>query len=114
MQTMKILFIGDIVGKPGRLAIRELLPLIVEDYRIEFVIANCENAAAGFGVTRDVVEELYQNRIDVLTSGNHIWDKKEVLESSRIMKLFSGRLIIRKEPRIWKCRDACASGIHVG
>jgi hypothetical protein len=77
---MKILFIGDIVGKPGRRAIRELLPEIIFQYKIDFVIANCENAAAGFGVTRDVVEELYSNHINVLTSGNHIWDKKEISE----------------------------------
>ena len=77
---MKILFIGDIVGKPGRRAVRELLPGIVEEYRIDFVIANCENAAAGFGVTGEIVEELFDARIDVLTSGNHIWDKKEIME----------------------------------
>ena len=75
---MKILFIGDIVGKPGRRAVRDLLPDIVEEQRIDFVIANCENAAAGFGVTGEIVEELFSARIDVLTSGNHIWDKKEV------------------------------------
>jgi metallophosphoesterase (TIGR00282 family) len=78
--AMRILFIGDIVGKPGRRAVRDLLPGIIEEYRIDFVIANCENAAAGFGVTAEIVEELYGYRIDVLTSGNHIWDKKEFLE----------------------------------
>jgi metallophosphoesterase (TIGR00282 family) len=77
---MKILFVGDIVGKPGRRAVRELLPEIIFQYKIDFVIANCENAAAGFGVTRDVVEELYGDHINVLTSGNHIWDKKEISE----------------------------------
>jgi hypothetical protein len=77
---MKILFIGDIVGKPGRRAVRELLPKLVGDRQIDLVIANCENAAAGFGVTRDIVEELYESQIDILTSGNHIWDKKEVME----------------------------------
>ena len=77
---MKILFIGDIVGKPGRRAVRELLSGIIEERRIDFVIANCENAAAGFGVTTEIVEELYGAHIDVLTSGNHIWDKKEVME----------------------------------
>jgi hypothetical protein len=77
---MKILFIGDIVGKPGRRAVRELLPGIIEERRIDFVIANCENAAAGFGVTAEIIEELYRDHIDVLTSGNHIWDKKEVME----------------------------------
>ncbi len=74
------MFIGDIVGKPGRRAICELLPDIISRQRIDFVIANCENAAAGFGVTRDIVEELYSYHINVLTSGNHIWDKKEIRE----------------------------------
>jgi metallophosphoesterase (TIGR00282 family) len=78
---MKILFIGDIVGKPGRRAVKELLPGIVEENRIDCVIANCENAASGFGVTGEIVDELYGRQIDVLTSGNHIWDKKEILES---------------------------------
>lgn len=78
--SMKILLIGDIVGKPGRRAVRELLPWIVEERRIDLVIANCENAAAGFGVTSEIVEELYGCHIDVLTSGNHIWDKKEIMD----------------------------------
>ena len=77
---MKVLFAGDVVGKPGRRAIRELLPGIIEEQRIDFVIANCENAAAGFGVTAEIVEELFEAHIDVLTSGNHIWDKKEIME----------------------------------
>lgn len=77
---MKILFLADIVGKPGRRAVRELLPQIVREGGVGLVIANCENAAAGFGVTREVVEELYDAGVQVLTSGNHIWDKKEVLE----------------------------------
>jgi 2',3'-cyclic-nucleotide 2'-phosphodiesterase len=76
---MKILFIGDIVGSPGRMAVRELLPALISKKKIDFVIANCENASAGFGVTKKNVEELYSYHIDVLTSGNHIWNKKEVL-----------------------------------
>jgi metallophosphoesterase (TIGR00282 family) len=77
---MKILFIGDIVGKPGRRAIRELLPGLIGSHKVDLVIANCENAAAGFGITREIVEELFENQIDVLTSGNHVWDKKEALD----------------------------------
>lgn len=77
---MKILFIGDIVGKPGRRAVKELLPSLVAAHAVDLVIANCENAAAGFGITREIVEELYDAHIDVLTSGNHVWDKKEVME----------------------------------
>ncbi|MEA2013979.1 MAG: TIGR00282 family metallophosphoesterase [Thermodesulfobacteriota bacterium] len=74
---MKVLFIGDIVGKPGRSAVHALLPGIVGQYGVDIVIANCENAAGGFGVTKKIVDELYQDEIDILTSGNHIWDKKE-------------------------------------
>ncbi len=74
---MKVFFIGDIVGKPGRQAVKALLPGIVGRHRVDIVIANCENAAGGFGVTRKIVDELYHHEIDVLTSGNHIWDKKE-------------------------------------
>ncbi|MDO9514969.1 MAG: TIGR00282 family metallophosphoesterase [Syntrophales bacterium] len=77
---MKVLFVGDIVGKPGRIAVKILLPGIVGDYGVDIVIANCENAAGGFGVTRKVVDELYSSDIDILTSGNHIWDKKETAE----------------------------------
>ena len=77
---MKILFIGDIVGKPGRRAVSEFVPSLISERKIDLVIANCENAAAGFGVTREIVEELYGSRIDVLTSGNHIWNKREVLD----------------------------------
>jgi len=77
---MKILFIGDIIGSPGREAVRELLPPLVAKKKIDFVIANCENVAAGFGVTRKIVEELFKYNIDVLTSGNHVWNKREVLE----------------------------------
>jgi len=76
---MKILFIGDIIGKPGRKAVKEVLTSLISSHEIDLVIANCENAAAGFGITRDIVEELYDAHIDILTSGNHIWDKKEVL-----------------------------------
>ncbi|MCK9276127.1 MAG: TIGR00282 family metallophosphoesterase [Syntrophales bacterium] len=77
---MKILFIGDIVGKPGRRIIKRLLPGLVAEKKIDFVIANCENAAGGFGVTRDILDELLQSPIDVFTSGNHIWDKKDIIE----------------------------------
>lgn len=77
---MKILFIGDIIGKPGRRAVKELLPSLISSREIDLVIANCENAAAGFGITRDIIEELYAAHIDILTSGNHVWDKKEALE----------------------------------
>jgi metallophosphoesterase (TIGR00282 family) len=77
---VNILFIGDIFGKPGRDIVRRALPALVEQRQIDFVIANVENSAAGFGVTGDIAETLLGYGIDVMTSGNHIWDKKEVLE----------------------------------
>ncbi len=77
---MKILFIGDIVGKPGRRALKELLPSLVARLNPGVVIANGENAAAGFGLTREIIEELFSLGIDILTTGNHIWDKKEVMD----------------------------------
>ena len=68
------------MGKPGRRAVRELLPKLIAEHDIEIVIANCENAAGGFGLTREIADELVKNNINVLTSGNHIWDKKEIEE----------------------------------
>ncbi|MDP8266891.1 MAG: TIGR00282 family metallophosphoesterase [Candidatus Aceula meridiana] len=78
---MNILCIGDIVGKPGRKAVEELLPKIKEEFKINFVVANAENAAAGAGVTPRLAEELLCFGCDILTSGDHVWDKKELLES---------------------------------
>lgn len=75
---VRILFIGDIVGKPGRLVIKTLLPQLVGSRQIDFVIANAENAAGVAGLTPMVAEELLEAGIDVLTSGNHVWRKKEI------------------------------------
>ena len=77
---MRILFIGDIVGKPGRELVRRGLPGIVDFHRVDLVIANAENAAAGFGITREIGDQLLEWGVDVMTSGNHIWDKKEALD----------------------------------
>ena len=74
---MKILFIGDIIGKPGRRIVHDELETIVADRQIDLVVANCENSAAGFGVTVDIAERLLEAGAHVLTSGNHIWDKRE-------------------------------------
>ena len=76
---MRILFVGDIVGKPGRRIVRERLQGIVDEKEIHLAIVNCENAAAGYGITAKLADELFAAGADVLTSGNHIWDKKEVL-----------------------------------
>jgi 2',3'-cyclic-nucleotide 2'-phosphodiesterase len=77
---VRLLFIGDIVGRPGRDLVRHGLRSIVDHHRADLVIANVENAAAGFGITREIGDQLLDWGIDVMTSGNHIWDKKEALE----------------------------------
>jgi len=77
---IRLLFIGDIVGRPGRDLVRNGLPAIVERHRIDLVIANAENSAAGFGITREIGDHLLEWGVDVMTSGNHIWDKKEALD----------------------------------
>ncbi|MGH9354699.1 MAG: TIGR00282 family metallophosphoesterase, partial [Terriglobia bacterium] len=75
----RILFIGDIIGQPGRQAVKDKLPELVADVSPHLILANGENAAAGFGITPPLVEELLDLGIAVLTSGNHIWDKKEII-----------------------------------
>ena len=77
---MKILFIGDIFASPGRRIVADHLQDIVESNGIDLAIANAENAAGGFGVTPAIAEELFAMGLDVLTSGNHIWDKREVYD----------------------------------
>jgi metallophosphoesterase (TIGR00282 family) len=77
---VKLLFIGDIFGRPGRELVRQGLRTIVQAHGIDLVIANGENAAAGFGITREIGDQLFGYGVDILTSGNHIWDKKEALE----------------------------------
>lgn len=77
---MHILFIGDIFGRPGRTIVKDRLPELRKQYAVDLVIANCENAAAGFGITPSLAEELFDLGIDVMTTGNHVWDKREIIE----------------------------------
>jgi len=103
---MKILFVGDVIGKPGRRVLRRLLPRLVDERRVDYVVVNVENAAGGFGVTPDVLEELGELPIHCMTTGNHVWDKKEVAE-----------LLVR-EPRLLRPDNYPEGnpgrGLHVG
>lgn len=87
---VKILFVGDIIGKPGRQALSRELDRLVDRHAIDIVIANGENAAGGFGLTVEVTKELFSQGVHLLTSGNHIWDKKEqvsfVLADTRVIR----------------------------
>ena len=85
---MKVLFVGDIVGKPGRSILAEELSRIKEEHEIDTVIVNGENAAGGRGITAAIAEELFSYGIDAITMGNHTWDQKELVS------------YIDKEPRI--------------
>jgi 2',3'-cyclic-nucleotide 2'-phosphodiesterase len=77
---VKLLFIGDVIGKPGRQALSNELHRLVDRYMVDLVIANGENAAGGFGITEETARDLYRCGIHLLTSGNHIWDKKDALD----------------------------------
>ena len=76
---MNVLVIGDVVGHPGRTILKKALPLVFAKLDIDYCIANIENAAGGFGVTKELCDEFLDAGVDCLTSGNHIWDKKEII-----------------------------------
>jgi metallophosphoesterase (TIGR00282 family) len=78
---VKLLFVGDVIGRPGRTALKNLLPRLVDRCQADYVVVNVENSAGGFGVTTEVLAELAGLPIDCYTTGNHVWDKKEVLEA---------------------------------
>ncbi|MFT4182820.1 MAG: YmdB family metallophosphoesterase, partial [Rhizobium sp.] len=76
---MRLLFLGDMVGKTGRTAVWDRLPGLVSDLKLDFVIVNGENAAGGFGITEDIFLETINAGADVVTTGNHVWDQKEAV-----------------------------------
>ena len=77
---MRIVFVADIIGKPGREVVRNILPRIIREENIQFVIANCENAAGGFGLTPKISRDVFSVGVDVITMGNHVWARKEISE----------------------------------
>jgi len=80
MSDFRILFIGDVIGRPGRFAIRSILPKFKERYKPQLIIANGENLAGGLGITQETADEVFSCGVDFLTTGNHIWDRREFLE----------------------------------
>lgn len=76
---MRLLFLGDIVGKTGRSIVYDTLPRLIRDFKLDFVVANGENSAGGFGITEKIFLEMIEIGIDVITTGNHSWDKREAL-----------------------------------
>ncbi|MDQ2926299.1 MAG: YmdB family metallophosphoesterase, partial [Acidobacteriota bacterium] len=94
---MNILFVGDIFGAPGRHIVREHLPQLMETHAVDLLIINGENAAGGFGITPSIAEELFDLGAHVITTGNHIWDKKEIFEYMTVpaASLARGRRVLR-------------------
>jgi metallophosphoesterase (TIGR00282 family) len=103
---MRLLFIGDVFGKPGRRLIQQKLHGLIHQLRIDFCVANAENAAAGFGITPEIADELFQSEIDLLTSGNHIWDKRAIVP------------YLNEQPRLLRPHNyptsAPGTGIYIG
>ena len=112
---MKILFIGDIVARAGRDIVRSGLKTVARHYAADMVIANAENAAGGAGVTRDIVDELFKSGIHVLTSGNHVWDKREVMDFiDRTPRLLRPANYPAGAPGTGSCVWTSADGVTVG
>ncbi len=103
---MKLLFVGDVIGKPGRRAVKNLLPRLVDQHKADYVVVNVENSAGGFGVTPDVLAEFADLPIDCYTTGNHVWDKKEGVE------------LLDREPRLLRPANYpegnVGKGLHLG
>ena len=76
---MNILFCGDVVGRAGREVVTQHLPHLKKQLQLDFIIVNGENAANGFGITKEICENLYESGADVITTGNHVWDQKEII-----------------------------------
>ncbi|HLE83607.1 MAG TPA: TIGR00282 family metallophosphoesterase [Thermoanaerobaculia bacterium] len=105
---MRVLFVGDVIGKPGRRVLGRLLPRLIDRHLADYVVVNVENSAGGFGVTAGVLAELEEMPIDCYTSGNHVWDKKEVGE---LLARRGGRPLLR--PANYPGGNPGA-GVHVG
>jgi len=85
---VKLLFIGDIVGQPGRRAVADLIPKLRQEHRLDFIIANGENSAGGSGITPRIAGEIFSAGVDVITTGDHLWDQKEVIDLLQNEKRF--------------------------
>ncbi|MDP3791270.1 MAG: TIGR00282 family metallophosphoesterase [Candidatus Omnitrophota bacterium] len=112
---MRVLFIGDIVGEPGRHAIKELVPKIVKREKIDFIVANGENVAGGSGITPMLVDELLGYGIDVITSGDHIWKRKEISDRlSQDARILRPANYPRESPGSGSTVVESKSGVEVG
>ena len=111
---MNILICGDIVGRSGREIIYEKIPVLKKENNIDFIVVNGENAASGFGITKKICEQLYEVGVDVITTGNHVWDQKEILNyintDSRLLRPIN---YSNHSPGKGLGIYICSNGIHV-
>ena len=106
---MNILFVGDVFGSAGRHIVREHLPHLLEGYAVDLLVINGENAAGGFGITPGIAEELFDLGAHVITTGNHIWDKREIFEymavpadsHTRSRRILASRELHLEHSRLW-------------
>ncbi|CAN5394900.1 hypothetical protein BH20ACI1_BH20ACI1_21630 [soil metagenome] len=103
---MNILMIADVVARPGRLAVLEKIKEIREEYKIDIATMNAENVAGGFSITPAIADELFESGIDLMTSGNHIFDKGEIIPYIKKIRVCFVRQIIRPERREAVCLSA--------
>jgi metallophosphoesterase (TIGR00282 family) len=103
---MKVMFVGDVFGKAGRRVIQERLHALIHDLHVDYCVANVENAAGGFGVTPEIADEMLRSEIDLLTSGNHIWDKRAIIP------------YLAEQPRLLRPQNypssAPGTGVYIG
>jgi len=103
---VRLLFVGDVVGKPGRRALARQLPVLVDEHRVDYVVVNVDNVAGGFGITPETLDEVLELPVDCLTAGNHVWDKREAAE------------LLAREPRLLRPANYPegnpGTGVHVG
>jgi len=116
---VKLLFIGDIVGQPGRRAVQELVPKLRARHALDFIIANGENSAGGSGITPRIAEELFAAGVDVITTGDHLWDQKEVMELLEREERFLRPLNYPvgtpgRGSRVFAASNAQSAGLKVG
>jgi hypothetical protein len=113
---MNLLFLGDVVGRPGRRAVSRLLPRLVREANVDFVVANCENASGGKGIDPESAEELFDAGVDVLTTGNHVWQNRAIVpyieENGRLLR--PANFPCGVPGRGWTVREGRRTGVRVG
>ncbi len=115
VSTLKLMMVGDVVGKPGIQALKKCLPRLIADHKLDFIVANGENVAGGIGITPELTKELLGIGIDCITTGNHIWRQREIRDYiSRQPRLLRPLNFPSSQPGIGYGAFETAGGVHIG